>query len=151
MKIGIIGYGEVGTAFAKDLKANGASSVAVFDILFENPAAKPQMAARAEADGVRVATSLQDVIAGADIVFSAVTADAVEAVAAEAAPFLSAGQVFLDLNSASPDDEAPGSRTRVGLGSGLCGRRRDGAHRRTSPAGFPFSAADRLRPARPTR
>ena len=48
-----------GTAFAKDLKANGASSVAIYDILFENPAAKSAMVAQAEADGIRVATSLK--------------------------------------------------------------------------------------------
>ena len=102
MKIGIIGYGEVGTAFARDLRANGASAVAVYDVLFENSVAKPGLVAKAEADGIRAAPNLQSVIDGAEFVFSAVTASAVEAVAAEAAQFLKAGQVFLDLNSASP-------------------------------------------------
>ena len=102
MKIGIIGYGEVGTAFARDLRANGASAVAVYDVLFENSVAKPGLVAKAEADGIRAAPNLQSVIDGAEFVFSAVTASAVEAVAADAAQFLKAGQVFLDLNSASP-------------------------------------------------
>ncbi len=102
MKIGIIGYGEVGTAFARDLRANGAARSGVRRPVREfRGEAGPRREGRGRA-GIRAAPNLQSVIDGAAFVFSAVTASAVEAVAAEAAQFLTAGQVFLDLNSASP-------------------------------------------------
>jgi 3-hydroxyisobutyrate dehydrogenase-like beta-hydroxyacid dehydrogenase len=95
VRIGFIGYGEVGTTFACDLIANGAGPVAAWDI-------RPERLLRAEADGVRAAVSDADSMADADVVISAVTADQVEAVAACAARALAPGQIFLDVNSASP-------------------------------------------------
>lgn len=101
LKLAIIGYGEVGHIFARDLLATGQTGIAVYDILFD---AADGAALREEArrNGVRPAASAADAAAGARLVISAVTADAVAAVAAEAAAYLKAGQLFLDVNSASP-------------------------------------------------
>lgn len=101
LKLAIIGYGEVGHIFARDLLATGQTGIAVYDILFD---AADGAALREEArlNGVRPAASAADAAAGARLVISAVTADAVAAVAAEAAGYLKAGQIFLDVNSASP-------------------------------------------------
>jgi 3-hydroxyisobutyrate dehydrogenase-like beta-hydroxyacid dehydrogenase len=56
----------------------------------------------ARAAGVRAATAAADAARRADVVISAVTADATAAVAEQAAGYLRPGQVFLDINSASP-------------------------------------------------
>lgn len=101
VRIGIIGYGEVGQIFARELLANGAAAVAVWDILFGTPAAAARIA-RAREIGVRIATSAADAIAGASVVISAVTADQAQAVARGAAAHLAPGQLYLDINSASP-------------------------------------------------
>ena len=37
MKIALIGYGEVGQIFARELLAGGASEVRAYDILFRDP------------------------------------------------------------------------------------------------------------------
>ena len=56
----------------------------------------------ARAIGVICSASADAACRGADIVVSAVTADRAEAVAADTARFLTAGQIYLDVNSASP-------------------------------------------------
>jgi 3-hydroxyisobutyrate dehydrogenase-like beta-hydroxyacid dehydrogenase len=101
VNIAIIGYGEVGQIFARELLANGAASVAVYDRIFGTPAAEARIA-RAGELGIRVAPSAAEVVAGADFVISAVTADQARAVAEGAAGLLKPGQVFVDVNSASP-------------------------------------------------
>src|SRR5690606_34136614 len=100
VNIGIIGYGEVGQIFASGLLANGAA-VAVYDVIFGKSAAEARIAKAGEL-GIRIASSHEDAIRGADFVISAVTADQARAVAQTAAAFLVPGQIFLDINSASP-------------------------------------------------
>lgn len=101
VNFGIIGYGEVGQIFAAELLANGAASVATYDRLFGGPPAAERIA-RAGELGVRIAESAEDAVSGADIVISAVTADQARAVAFGAAAYLKPGQIYLDINSASP-------------------------------------------------
>lgn len=102
-RIALIGFGEVGGIFAADLKAAGSPDVAVYDLKLEDPALAPAMHEKAQAAGMRVAASLAAVVAGMDIVISAVTASSVMDVARTAAPHLVAGQIFFDVNSASPE------------------------------------------------
>ena len=99
---GIVGYGEVGQIFARELLANGAGSVAVYDRLFGQPVAEARISKAGEI-GVRIAQSAEDAVRGADFVISAVTADQAKAVAVTTSPFLKPGQIYLDINSASPD------------------------------------------------
>lgn len=102
LALAFIGYGEVGSTFAQDLLARGAGPVLAYDILFDDPAARQAATARAAADGVVPVDTLEAAVTRADLVFSAVTADAAEVVARAAAPVLRPGQILLDLNSASP-------------------------------------------------
>lgn len=101
--IALIGFGEVGGIFVADLKAAGAPFVRVYDIKLEDPALAPAMREKAAAAKAEVAASAAEAMAGADIVISAVTANAVLEVARNAAPHLAPGQIFLDVNSAAPD------------------------------------------------
>lgn len=101
--IALIGFGEVGGIFAADLKAAGAPFVRIYDIKLEDPALAPAMREKAAAAKAEVAASAREAMAGADIVISAVTANAVLEVARNAASHLAPGQIFLDVNSAAPD------------------------------------------------
>ena len=100
--IAFIGFGEVGKRFSRDLIANEGVCVAAYDIIAEDPARRPALEEAARGIGVTCCTSANSACHGADIVISAVTADKTEAVAADAARFLTAGQIYLDVNSASP-------------------------------------------------
>jgi 3-hydroxyisobutyrate dehydrogenase-like beta-hydroxyacid dehydrogenase len=101
LKLAIIGYGEVGHIFARDLLASGKTEISVYDILFDGPEGA-ELREDARRNGVRPAASAAEAAMGARLVISAVTADAVAAVAAAAAGYLKAGQLFFDINSASP-------------------------------------------------
>jgi 3-hydroxyisobutyrate dehydrogenase-like beta-hydroxyacid dehydrogenase len=99
--IAFIGFGEVGQTFSRGLLASGRVEIRAYDVLF-GQAAGERLETAADTIGVVAARSLADVCAGAEIVFSAVTADRAEAVAAEAARWLGPGQVVVDVNSAAP-------------------------------------------------
>lgn len=100
-RVTLIGFGEAGAILAEEMQARGVQ-VAVWDsqLLGETRGA---MLAKAARCGVRPALSLADAVQGAALVFSAVTAANALSVAAQCAPLLSGGQVFLDLNSVAPN------------------------------------------------
>lgn len=102
VKIAFIGFGEVGKKFAGEFLAAGAE-LSAYDILFERADVGAAKRAEAELMKVRAAASAAEAARGADVVFSAVTADAVPAVAKLARSYMSDGQFFVDVNSASPE------------------------------------------------
>jgi 3-hydroxyisobutyrate dehydrogenase-like beta-hydroxyacid dehydrogenase len=102
-RLAFIGFGEVGQTFAKELSGRDGVAVAAYDLKFDSPEPRRGMIARAEALGVRVAADAVDAAHEARVVISAVTAAAAGEVAAAAARYLKPGQIFLDINSASPN------------------------------------------------
>ncbi len=101
--IGIIGYGEVGKIFAAGLKAkSGVMSMAAWDVKFTHEASGGVELLHASQAGVQACTSMQALCEASSFIISAVTASNTLAVAQQAAQFIRAGTVFLDLNSASP-------------------------------------------------
>lgn len=97
--IGLIGCGEVGAILIDDLHAAGAR-VTAYDLRFEDPA--DSLAGSVRAAGATAAASLPEAVRGRDLVISAVTAAAAEAVSLQAAKHLAAGAFLVDLNSVSP-------------------------------------------------
>lgn len=102
MKLALIGYGEVGHIFARDFLATGKVEISVYDILFDDAEQGASTRQDAAANGLKVAANAAEAAREARIIISAVTADAVAAVAHQAAGYLKPGQIFLDINSASP-------------------------------------------------
>jgi 3-hydroxyisobutyrate dehydrogenase-like beta-hydroxyacid dehydrogenase len=100
-RIGIVGFGEAGSILGEDL-AKAGSEVSTYDILLDQASTRARMEAKAGEVGVRTVNSLSEVIAGSDLIISAVTASSAAEVAAGAASSLQRGQVFLDINSVSP-------------------------------------------------
>ena len=97
-----IGFGEVGTRFAADLKTHADITVTAFDLRQGDAERGPQMRHTAEALGVRLAPNAADASRNAAIVISAVTASQTVNAAEAAAAFLKPGQIFFDVNSAAP-------------------------------------------------
>lgn len=100
MRIACIGFGEVGSIFARDLAARGHAPVAVFDTAFGDPASKA--ARNLSAAPAPSAASAAHAASRADLVICAVTAGSALAAARAAAPGLAHGAFFLDVNSVSP-------------------------------------------------
>jgi 3-hydroxyisobutyrate dehydrogenase-like beta-hydroxyacid dehydrogenase len=116
LTLSFIGYGEVGSTFAQDLLAHGAGEVLAYDILFDTPGAGDAVRARARADGVVAVDGVEEAVTRADLVFSAVTADAAEAVARQAARFIRPGQILVDLNSAAPSTKCRAAEAVLAAG-----------------------------------
>ena len=101
-RIAIIGFGEVGGIFGTDFAAIGIE-VSVFDILLASESHRQPMLDKARTCGVKPEDSLRNCVCGADLVISAVTASSALAVAQEAGSVLQPQQLFLDINSVSPE------------------------------------------------
>jgi 3-hydroxyisobutyrate dehydrogenase-like beta-hydroxyacid dehydrogenase len=90
MHVAILGIGEVGSTLAHDLLAADVS-VSGWD---PNPVNLP--------DGLQFASSNPDAVTDADVILSANLAAVAVDVAREVLPRLKAGQVYADMNTASP-------------------------------------------------
>lgn len=99
----IIGFGEAGGILGAELARKPGLAVRTYDILLADKARRAAMLARTEAAGVTAAASHKEAVAGADLIVSAVTAASSFDVARSTARQLAAGQVFLDINSVSPE------------------------------------------------
>lgn len=113
IRIGLLGFGEVGRALADDVAARG-TALAAWDLLFADPASAPSDAARIR--GVRIGADAPDAVRDADLVISAVTAAQTVAAAEAAAPGLQREAMYLDLNSASPDAKIEAARKIQAVG-----------------------------------
>jgi 3-hydroxyisobutyrate dehydrogenase-like beta-hydroxyacid dehydrogenase len=99
--VAIIGFGEAGGIFAKDLAGQGIE-VSVFDLFFNSNRRRQLMLRKAQDCGVIATRSLKDCLQKAELVISAVTASSALDVAKEAGRILGKHQLFLDINSTSP-------------------------------------------------
>lgn len=93
MIIAILGIGEVGYALASDLLAAGVT------VRGWDPKPKPIP------DGMELAGRSSDAAQGADVILSVNWASVAIEVAIEVAPVLEAGQLYADLNTASPQNK----------------------------------------------
>jgi hypothetical protein len=101
--IAFIGFGEVSQRFSRDLLGKPGLQIKTYDILFDDARKGAVLVERARALGVGPSVSAAEAMHGADVVISAVTADAAETVAERAAPVIRQGQIFFDINSAAPE------------------------------------------------
>jgi len=101
-RIAIVGFGEVGGIFGHDFAKLGLD-ISVFDTLLASKRYRRQMMSKARTSGVRAADNLNDCLRDAELVISAVTPSSAVDVARDARPNLNPGQIFLDLNSVSPE------------------------------------------------
>jgi len=108
-RIALVGFGEVGTIFGQELARQGLE-MTTYDILLDAAVTRPAMLERARAAAVAPRDSLGDAVRGADLVISAVTAPAAQDVARDAAAWLRPGQIFLDVNSVSPETKRGNAR-----------------------------------------
>lgn len=114
--IALVGFGEAGGILGAELATRGCA-VRAYDVLLDAAETRDAMLARIEAAGVDPAASLEAAVRGAKLVVSVVTATSAAAVAREAGSLLCEGQVFLDLNSVSPDTKRANSAAVGGSGA----------------------------------
>lgn len=94
-RVAFIGFGEAGQTLSRGLLEAGAASIRAYDILAE-------ALEKARALGAAAANDHVDAVREADIVFLATTASSSLQAATSCLPGLRKGQLFLDINSVSP-------------------------------------------------
>jgi len=117
LKLGLVGYGEVGTILAHALHEKSVGWVGAWDVLFRDPGEAAAMKRCAAEHGVEACASLKDLLSRAGIVVSAVTAANALDAAREAAKWIQPGTFFLDLNSASPSTKVEAAKLIDGAGA----------------------------------
>lgn len=101
LRIGLIGYGEVGRILAEDLRALGLQ-VCAYDIKLGTTANTQAIREHAHGLSVALLDSHAEVCKQSDLLICAVTASQTLAAAQACAPHMLAQAFFLDMNSASP-------------------------------------------------
>ena len=99
-RIGITGFGEVGTVFSTALAERGAEIYA-YDLLLTQTDGLAKLQDRKRIEGIQIC-SLEEMIGSCDLILSTVTTQAAREVARECAKRLSGEKTFVDLNSTSP-------------------------------------------------
>jgi len=100
-RIAFIGFGEAGQTIGRGLLAQGAQLCA-YDILFDDPANQDRLRGVSQSLGVAVSENHVSAVKDASIVFLAVTASSSLQAALACLPGLKKEQLFLDINSVSP-------------------------------------------------
>lgn len=101
MKVTIIGFGEAGPVFGKELQNHG-MPITAWDKLQSDTSTAGRQIEKTRSFGITPAASLSDAISSADLIISTVTASQALIAAEQAAESLRADSHWLDLNSVSP-------------------------------------------------
>ncbi len=101
--VAFIGFGEAAGAFVKGWGSVDSRRVTAYDIKTGSEDSNEQKLEDYKAAKVSGHKLLEGALAGADIIFSLVTADQAGVAAEAAAGCLTKGQVYFDCNSCSPD------------------------------------------------
>lgn len=99
-KIGILGFGEAGSAFATTLAENNVDTF-IYDRIWEYSDVEPPYTEYSRFDKI-IFCSLSDLLASADIVLSTVTTSAASNAAKTCISKLRSQQIYCDLNSTAP-------------------------------------------------
>ena len=100
LSVAIIGLGEVGQAFALDLRAAGVQRITAYDIAFDRADSTQFQAAKAM--NITIAKTAPEAARGATFAVSSVTAGSALDAARATAPGLAGGTMYVDVNSVSP-------------------------------------------------
>jgi 3-hydroxyisobutyrate dehydrogenase-like beta-hydroxyacid dehydrogenase len=116
LRVGLLGYGEVGKRFGADLREGGVDRLSTFDLLLLDPNARAAMRDHARQHGIVPVDSTITLVERSDLIVSAVTAaEALNAARAAAATTMS-GKWFLDINSTSPATKSECGRAVTAAG-----------------------------------
>lgn len=102
MKLGIIGFGEVGTSLCEGLKREGLTDIKIYDKLYNQPKYAEMLSKKAKNIKIELVPNNRILIEKSDIIFAVTTAEVALDTANEALPWLDSKHIYVDLNSANP-------------------------------------------------
>ncbi len=102
MRLGFIGFGGAAYGLAKGLAESGSLEIFYFDVQATTSTAGRVIAERAAETGAQARENLEVLVRAAEVIISCATGSAALEVAQQAATFLQPGQLYADVNTASP-------------------------------------------------
>ncbi len=102
VRIGLVGFGEVGSSLGKGLKSEGVEQVAAYDPGHRTPPFGELIRRRSQEAGVPLVDSVAELVKGSRLLLAAVPGSASLGAAEEAARHLGVGQMYVDMGTASP-------------------------------------------------
>jgi len=103
MKLGFIGFGEVGFEISTGLKGEGLTDILAFDVMQGHPQFGPLLAERVEKSGVTLVDAPEKVLQNVDVAVVAVPGSKALETAKGLKPFLKAGTIYVDVSASAPD------------------------------------------------
>ncbi|MGE5620450.1 MAG: NAD(P)-binding domain-containing protein [Sphingomonadaceae bacterium] len=101
IRIGLIGFGEVGTAVGLGLRSQGIQIVA-YDAGYQTPPFAELIQKRARETGVPLLASVAEVVNASDLILAMVPGGVALSAATDAAAALKPGQMYADMGTATP-------------------------------------------------
>lgn len=103
MRLGLIGFGEVGFEMARGFKGEGLTGILAYDVMQGDPVYGPLVQERVQASGVKMVSSPAEVLGAADVVIVAVPGAKALETAQGLRPYLRSSAVYVDVAAASPE------------------------------------------------
>ncbi len=103
MKLGFIGFGEVGFEMAKGYRQEGLEGILAFDVMQGHPVYGSLVQERVQASGVTLVTTPEEVLQNVDVVIVAVPGDKALQTAKSLSSLLKKSTLYVDVSAASPE------------------------------------------------
>ena len=117
MRLGFIGFGEVGFELARGLKQEGLPEIIAFDPMTNDARFGPLVRERAGEAGVDLLNSPLAVAAAADVIIAAVPGSKALPAALAVAASLRPGQIYADVSTSTAASKKKGAEAREAGGA----------------------------------
>jgi len=102
MKIGLMGFGQVGSAFAKGLRKEGLPCIVAYDKMQDTQPYGDVIKRRAKEADVKLLPNPEQLVNNSDIIICVTSANVAVESARQVLPFITSNHIYADFNSASP-------------------------------------------------
>ena len=103
VKIGFIGFGEVGHEMSKGFAEAGITGIVAYDAMQDHPLYSKLVRERAEISGVKLLASSAELLASTELVIAAVPGNLALDTARGLKRFLKSGMLYVDVSASSPE------------------------------------------------
>ena len=103
MKLGFIGFGEVGFEMAKGFKGAGLEEILAFDVMQDHPVYGKLVHERVRTSGVKLLSSPEEILSNIDVAIIAVPGDKALQTAQGISRFLKKSTLYADVSASSPE------------------------------------------------
>jgi len=102
MKLGLMGFGQVGSTFAKGLSKEGLPCIVAYDKMQDTQPYGDVIKRRAKEADVKLLPNPEQLVNNSDIIICVTSANVAVESARQVLPFITSNHIYADFNSASP-------------------------------------------------